>query len=426
MFPTRQIWVVMILIWEIARGIIAIVESSALVQEMPQYAAQNFNTVPQRTQALINSGGNLGRLKMFWLTAMLQPGWIIWHKDGGHPKDQLRYVMQSGSLSATVLHVVPSVLDGVRSVHLLANGQDRASQLSVSNLSGWCCATTTPVAPIEHGGSANRTIKIVVDNGKDTLILTQSAMEGFLGLTVTQLKDLMLLLEVEVDGPTPTILLDIVAVLVKHVLPDITPADLELILAKRATPSNKQVSECYSVDAGDIGLEGLEPSERAKCLGEIQELREHKAKSAHRALPKPKPRQDYKKKKAVPLDGLQYTVAQIEPYMPRLGGAVVEIETDWHHRCKVWYPRDYPPYSHSASFEKSGSQLEAIRSCLRWVWREHIRREGRGVHGTSSTTECSSSSLEGASGLFLLAPLWLMHFVLGCWILCIAAARRVL
>ena len=84
-----------------------------------------------------------------------------------------------------------------------------------------------------------------------------------------------------------------------------------------------------------------------------------------------KPKAPAKKKQATPL---QYeTVAQhiLQGYFPQMHGCTVSVETEWHHRVKVCYPKDVMPFSTSMTFEKGGSQRAAILHCLKWAWQEH-------------------------------------------------------
>ena len=83
------------------------------------------------------------------------------------------------------------------------------------------------------------------------------------------------------------------------------------------------------------------------------------------------------KKKAPKLVGLEFTSAELSLFIPRwVPGCRLSVETEWHHRVRVTYPRDDEMGHFDAMFLKAGSQRAAAIRCIRWAWAEHMRATG--------------------------------------------------
>ena len=44
----------------------------------------------------------------------------------------------------------------------------------------------------------------------------------------------------------------------------------------------------------------------------------------------------------------------LKEYLPNIVGCSISLEKTWHHRYKVTYPRDFPPFSAGFSFGEGG------------------------------------------------------------------------
>jgi hypothetical protein len=83
-----------------------------------------------------------------------------------------------------------------------------------------------------------------------------------------------------------------------------------------------------------------------------------------------------KKKPAPKLKGAVFRSEDINAYLPKMIGCYTSIETVWHHRVRIFYPTAAPPGYKESTFEKAGSQRQAVLMCVRWAWAQHTEATG--------------------------------------------------
>jgi hypothetical protein len=210
------------------------------------------------------------------------------------------------------------------------------------------------------------------------LCFVGDSLEAFRGLTVTRLKDLFNLLEIEVEGAVPTHLLDLLKILVKHALPELTDRQLEDIIHTRMKPQTAEFLETYITDNMELAVEAMHKDDQCRVEEEIKELQEELAKTAaNKASVKPKAPPAKKRRLLGLFRGEVYSDEVLAGYVPRIRGCHVHIQADeWHHRVIVYYPRDVPPFSTSKTFALGGSQKAAAIFCLKWAWGQHLAATG--------------------------------------------------
>lgn len=68
--------------------------------------------------------------------------------------------------------------------------------------------------------------------------------------------------------------------------------------------------------------------------------------------------------------------AELAAYLPSVLGCRLRLETLWHTRVRVSYPKVAPPYSLSRSFQSATELWPAARECILWAWAQHADESG--------------------------------------------------
>ena len=69
-------------------------------------------------------------------------------------------------------------------------------------------------------------------------------------------------------------------------------------------------------------------------------------------------------------------VENARSYLPvGITGCTLSMQTEWHTRWRVTYPRLVAPFEASASFHDPASQRSTLQEMLRWVWEAHTAKE---------------------------------------------------
>lgn len=201
--------------------------------------------------------------------------------------------------------------------------------------------------------------------------------EAFPHLNGTHLKDLVHLLGIEVDGPMPTIVHDLIRLLLRNTFPDMDYDEVESIVAKRAARAQGSSKfQVHLAENAELAMDALHNDDMQEVEKEIDELRKDIARKSRKDI-MPKPKVLTKHKKIGAFKGDHYTAEQLLTYLPKVKGCKIFVQTDeWHHRITVYYPKDTAPYSCSKSFAKGGSQKGAAAFCLNWAWTQHRAATG--------------------------------------------------
>ena len=262
-----------------------------------------------------------------------------------------------------------------------------------------CRIRLCPPIPVERNrstavGSADEPVASVsgqkvrpriLRQGHPMTLLRMAAMLGFKGWTVPLLKKLLLLAEI---GVTPeerkhlTKEREIIELLLAKILPDLSAAARADLLTKQrqAEQWNPTPLDDDAVDAQGL-LEGLleeEDVERISASARLRKARREASEEASEtAVPVPLAPALRQRTPLPPLAPGQacYTVEEARGFLPAVPGCRVYLETKWHHRWRVAYPKAVPTTT-SRSFGGRISEHSALMFCLAWVWGHHSRLTG--------------------------------------------------
>ena len=344
--------------------------------DVPNQAIVAYNMVGMRTEAMLQMVENLPALSLSWLSLLLTPGLLVWHRDGGPVPEQLRYVVGTTSTGAVVAHVRPYVLAGRKWVEILPQGRVRVAQQVVCNASGWFCSETVAVPPMCGPARAQAAVHIEAKEARMT-VLQHNAWQAFPEMNLTHLHMLLKHLEIPC-GRKPT-LMEAIKLLARSILGDVSDADLAAICKRReARASQRYKYESHLDAAGEYVLDGVHPDDVEDLEEELRSIKEHSGRGGSGSGGAAKAKAEPKKKKAIALPDDVIDADLLKPYLPKILGCRISLEATWHHRYKATYPRDYPPYSTGCSFGGTSgvAPLEAAKFCLRWAWEEHTRSTG--------------------------------------------------
>ena len=150
-------------------------------------------------------------------------------------------------------------------------------------------------------------------------------------------------MEIEVDHMF-SLESDVVRLLLTTVTPGMSEADIlermatrhsvSLAFASVLTPEG--INSCSEV-LGDDSVDDMK-----------EEVQAYLKKVAAAKVATPKPAGKAKAKARVRKVGRKdhETLNQAKKFLPDLAGVTLCLQTDWHIRWRVEYPRDVPPYSH--------------------------------------------------------------------------------
>jgi len=253
-------------------------------------------------------------------------------------------------------------------------GTPKWACLHITDLKGWLVYETEALPPCSclTKDSEGMSLGIVIRvNGQPMPILKNSAEHAFKGMTCTFCNKWMKFLEIEAV-PTLTLEPDIVLVLLKDCLPGRSEEELLEIMQQRHLMEMK-FSTVLTPELVTQTSDILGDSTTKEMTNELLDYVK-KVQAQKNLLPKPKaePKKNAKKKVLAAKDFDAWQAAQ--KYKPQIVDCVLSMETEWHCRWKITYPRDMPPYSNQCPFDDKdpASKRAALYTVLRWVWNEHL------------------------------------------------------
>ena len=246
----------------------------------------------------------------------------------------------------------------------------------ITDLKGWMvyeCKAMPPCSCTTKGPDGSTLGVVVKVEGTPIPILKNSAEHAFKGMATTFCTKLLKFLEVEVE-PTPTLEADIVMALLKDVLPGRSEEDLLKIMPQRHLMKiNFQTSLTPELvtQTSDILGDSTTKEMTSELLNFVKKVEAQKnLLPKAKAAPKKKPRE----KVLAAKDFETWQAAQ--KYKPQIADCVLSMETEWHCRWKITYPRDLPPYSSQCPFDDKdpASKRAALYTVLRWCWQQHLSK----------------------------------------------------
>eukprot|EP00971_Amphidinium_carterae_P253207 5027174-Amphidinium_carterae.1 len=163
-------------------------------------------------------------------------------------------------------------------------------------------------------------------------------------MSLTHLK-LIDVLEVLLPNGRPTLLQDVLTLLIRHLHPGMDQEALDKVLASRVR-SKPAVCESLLPGNASVLMTGLDVQKSAELLREVEDIQRKQASRAKQSAT------SKKRNKAVPLKK-EYgiTTEELREFLPQhFAGCSILVESNWHHRVRGFYPRQVPPYSMSLSF----------------------------------------------------------------------------
>lgn len=350
---------------------------------MPNMGLPNWNSVPQKSQLLLDSSPNFAQIKSSYLSLLVQPGTFIWHKDMGPPSKQFRYAMSSCSDCVVVVkvHLSRDIDTDKWYADLTPNGKMDIAELTIYNYTGWVSAKGRAVPPMLSANGHGKSVLVEVDPSEKSSLITMAAEAAFPGFTIPLLSDLADDLEVDFgEGGRPTILMDMLRGVLRHCLPSHSVEQIEQILALRKIKPAK-FSTCLD-DKGnaELAIECMDPGEQDYMRKALEEVMIQKTLAGTYSPGDASSGTKSCRKKSAPLPAeLEvFESAQLARYLPKgVPGCVISVETVWDHRVKVSYPKSCPPYTFSACFAEKSSMRDAAKACIAWAWNEHTAKTGK-------------------------------------------------
>eukprot|EP00928_Gymnodinium_smaydae_P037540 TRINITY_DN26039_c0_g1_i2.p1 TRINITY_DN26039_c0_g1~~TRINITY_DN26039_c0_g1_i2.p1 ORF type:complete len:778 (-),score=94.37 TRINITY_DN26039_c0_g1_i2:74-2407(-) len=328
-----------------------------------------FRMIGIYTDSLVQSRPNLSKLSNTWLSLLAIPGCILWHSEW--PKtESVKYVMGATTVGVVCVPCTRCRREGKN--YLSWDFDSEPMLIPISNPAGWICSRVRPTPPEVLPPSAPTEISFELLQGSNTLLIT-SVNEGLPSFTVQQMKDLVDHFEIEYEPPKPNTALEVLALIAKWARPDISDADLIPILAKRKHIAKSRF-ETYIAENFDLVLDAADPVEMKDVMDEVEELKKLRARlGLDETAQKVKVRKPATAKtKAISLPSGDLVASKIALFLPQVKGCNAVVEKEWHHRLRIFYPRDCPPFSVSRNYrEDAESKRLAVKSCLEWVWGEH-------------------------------------------------------
>ncbi|CAE7547735.1 SLC38A1 [Symbiodinium sp. CCMP2592] len=332
-----------------------------MVSQKETFGVTSYNQGGLATLCLLSSR-NFSAMRQGYLALLAMPGYLLWRPDLG----QRAYWVVGTSIYGVLVVQLERFETETGPVFVLA---DRAAEhpqlLAITNPSGWKSCALKAVPPMLMPSSLHGRVGLRTDG-----LLKAAAKVGFPGMTLAQLVMLTDYLAVD-KGTKPKLMVDYLFILCKFLIAELTTSEFQDILSKRGS---QQKAPSFLDANSEIAAEGLDQQEMEELEDYIKESKAWKQPPKVAAKAKAKTT----RKKAMPLlNKASLTLADVQGYIPEVAGCSLSRETTWHHRFKVCYPRDFPPFSFSCTYTaEKGSMRSAAIACIRWAWKEHEAATG--------------------------------------------------
>jgi len=243
----------------------------------------------------------------------------------------------------------------------------------IFDLKGFMAYETESVPPCANStkGADGKTLGIVVKIvGQPMPLLKSSGNNCFNGMTTAFCLKLIKYLEINII-PLPTLEADIMKVLLKEVFPGFTEDQVLNTMSKRhllKVNFKTVLTPEIVVRSGDVLGDSTTKEMTDELINYVKKVEAQKA-----ILPKAKAQAKKPRVKVLAAKDHE-TLQAAQKYKPMQGeDCVLSMETEWHCRWKITYPRDVPPYSNSAPYDDKDSKScrAALYQVLRWAWNEH-------------------------------------------------------
>lgn len=192
--------------------------------------------------ALLESGGDVGKLKKAWLSKLLMPGQIAGRRVSGSADVRLWWVLGSFEYGFVGLPVVSKKHKGLK--YLTPVWRDGPQPWDYCMVSSdwreWSCISVTAVPPVvsrKRFGIGNidphEVTGIVMEFQEVAAAHVAAAKRGFANFTVEDMKNFVIIAGVPYEGARPTTAYGLASLLIKWAIPGATKGDIKGYLSHR-------------------------------------------------------------------------------------------------------------------------------------------------------------------------------------------------
>jgi hypothetical protein len=222
---------------------------------------------------------------------------------------------------------------------------------------------------------------LLVRAGPQMTLMEAAARGAFPNLTCVHLRELYRELDVKVAGRKPQSEVALLAAIIGHVLPALTAAEIQLLIAQRGKGGKLAPLESdltrpgvfdrtrHLVSSKDISLfDDLLHTHNKKCAAVAAS---RASSSGHPKVP------DTLKGKLDCNPHMSQEWAM--QFVPQVACCTVTKECNWHFRWKISYvDKPLPPFMQTATWvdETEQASFQAFLTCLQWVWDVHETQTG--------------------------------------------------
>eukprot|EP00971_Amphidinium_carterae_P346975 6488756-Amphidinium_carterae.1 len=278
------------------------------------------------TKYMVSCVENFETLANHYWNLLPIPGTVLYRSttvDGPGAASKKHYVVQSTPYGVITLLVTLKKQNGKHYLSYCSEEGIQHEVLYIKQLGGWTCQPLQVSPPMESADNAS----IMLSNGKPMTLLRYAALQGFPQLSLPHLKSLLDVLEVPLPNGKPALLQEVLTLLIQHHHHGIAQEALDRILASRIK-SKPAVCESLLPSNASILMTGLDVTETAELLREVEDIQKRQATRAKQASG------SKKRKKAIPLKKeSNITSEDLKDYLPKhIAGCSIMVEANWHNR----------------------------------------------------------------------------------------------
>lgn len=230
---------------------------------------------------------------------------------------------------------------------------------------------------------SHKGVMVSIEASAPSSLAELSATACFPSLTTPFLKKLVVELQIVFERGQPSLEYDLCKILVQHLLPAATPEEVLQILSKRST---KKAPRFDCLDGAEIELAAgiLDEAEVENATKDMKKYAELvKAEKAKMAAATKAAASRRRKPRQIPHRDCE-AVETAKKLLPPESGCQLHLEATWHVRCRISYPKQFPPFSFFPEASMRSASLANGPPC-RLASNGHgmstMRRRGRRAHG---------------------------------------------
>lgn len=378
--------------------------------------AESWRDQGALTLAWASSANDYDAMRGSWLSALVQPGHVILHRE----RSAEPFLVLSSCARYALLWRLWAVKtpragggDDYRWLRIAPQGKEEAEYECkiITDTDNWRMSRLVCRAPVElktlgiELGHAQSPQGLALEPVEWTSLLVGAAREAFATMSVVHLKQLMASLPVKYTSKRmPTTERDVVFTLLRHILPDADEGELETIFKKRSSAGQAAMSDMSFILDGD----NLEVVQAELDDDEVEDVKRLKAKSqkisAHSGSiaacsasvgvpgaaagkpaassssgePGPPPGASRQPTTTRVPEADDYDVVAYRRFLPVGVRCSLVKDIRWHNRWTASYLVDGKVRWRSSNFgPRTGlSVREALLVVLRWVWERHTQATG--------------------------------------------------